>query len=84
VNELYTKIQSDKRHAKPQILLYRDIHRRDFGDWSMGWASGADEKTDVYFRYCAGREFEPSDLTGEAALQLLKDFVPYLSDVATA
>lgn len=74
VNNLYMKILVDRRHANPQILAYKDIQQRDFADWSMGWANETAVKRDIYFRYCAGRKFEPLDLTGEAAHALLCEF----------
>lgn len=73
VNDLYFKIQKDSRHKDSRILLYRDVNHRDFGDWSMGWASDVIAKKDIYFKYCSRRDFTPSDLTGEAGLALLKD-----------
>ena len=39
VNNVYSKIQRDSRHHGAQILMYRDIHLRDFGAWAMGWAN---------------------------------------------
>lgn len=74
VNELYFRIQKDPRHADPQMLAYRDIHQRDFSDWSMAWANETQDKKDIYFKYCASRNFVPSDLTGEGGHSLLREF----------
>ena len=56
------------------MLLYRDINQRDFGEWSMAWANETNEKRDMYFKYCATRNFVPSDLTGQGGLSLLQEF----------
>ena len=74
VNDLYFRIQGDPRHTDPQMLLYRDINQRDFGEWSMAWANETNEKRDMYFKYCATRNFVPSDLTGQGGLSLLQEF----------
>ncbi len=74
VNDLYFRIQKDPRHSDSQMLLYRDIHQRDFGNWSMGWANQSEENRDIYFNYCATRQFVPAELTGQGAHALLCEF----------
>ncbi len=80
VNQLYSKIQKDKRHSDIQILLYRDIYKRNFEKWSMGWASSSITKNKIFFKYCGHEEFNPSDLTGSSSFELLQDFSHYICE----
>lgn len=73
VNEVYGRILKDPRHSNSEILLFREIVRRDFGDWSMGWATEVAAKADVYFAYSANRNFDPRQMSGEAGLAMLVD-----------
>jgi len=79
VNTTYYRIQNDKRHRDPIILLYKDIHARDFCNWAMSWATDVKIKKEIYFRYCSRPEFLPNDLTGESALALLRDMKEFVS-----
>ncbi len=38
VRELYDKIAQDDRHQKPSIILEGNIEKRNFENWSMGFA----------------------------------------------
>jgi hypothetical protein len=74
VNDLYFRILNDPRHTHAQILCYRDIYKRDFSEWAMGWANESLAHSDIYFQYCTTKKFDPTELTGDSAHALLCEF----------
>ncbi len=59
VNTLYHRILLDKRHADPAILDFVEIHKRDFGGWTMGLVSSIAENQALFLKYSPGAEFDP-------------------------
>ena len=39
VDRVFQKIQADPRHKQISALIRRDITKRDFGDWKMGFVN---------------------------------------------
>ncbi len=73
VSRLYHRIAVDERHSHSVLLLFRQIARRDFGDWSMGLANGRKANRELFLRYGISGEFTPMAMSGEAALGFLRD-----------
>ncbi len=59
VNTLYHRILLDKRHTDPAILDFVEIHKRDFGGWTMGLVSSVAENQALFLKYSPGAEFDP-------------------------
>ncbi len=73
VNMVYNRIVADARHANPTLLLFREITTRDFPDWAMGDCDLESMRPSAVFRHGATRSFRPQQMSGEAALHLLKE-----------
>jgi hypothetical protein len=71
VNQLYTVILKDPRHAAVTILDYREVHHRVFEDWSMAYVSTRKMDQRILFKYAAGNRFDPFALTAEGARAFL-------------
>lgn len=68
IDELFTRIQQDPRHANIQLLSRRPIETREYADWSMGFERVTKERldrikglkdfsaNDFNFDYLAGNE----------------------------
>ncbi len=59
VNTLYHRILLDSRHTDPAILDFVEIHKREFGVWSMGLVSSIAENQALFLKYSPGAEFDP-------------------------
>lgn len=73
VNSLYQRIATDKRHDQLVILGYQELYRRDFQDWSMGFIPPSLISAEMNLKYSGDRHFNPYEMTGESALQFLKE-----------
>ena len=77
VNTLYHRIALDPRHADCQLLSVEEITTRDFPEWSMkvvDWSDATSAaKQATLLRYGTSHEFEPSTMTGPAAIGFLRE-----------
>lgn len=71
VNLVYQRILNDKRHSKIIMLDYREISAREFSQWSMGYSPSSSLTASLYLRYSGAKEFNPYEMSGESAYQLL-------------
>lgn len=71
VNGTYLKIAQDPRHSELMLLDYSPIHKRQFSEWSMGFAAETRESRKIYFAYSPTDEFNPYRLLGEASANFL-------------
>ena len=72
VRQLVGRIAADRRHGRIRTLLEDDIDRRQFAEWTMGFAAPADDDMPDGFRRSfddldAGRD---RDLMAQAAREL--------------
>lgn len=58
VEELFKNITTDRRVSNPLVLIQREIDKREFAEWSMGYRNAAQSKCSF-------------DLTAEAISQIL-------------
>ena len=75
VNNLYHRIVADARHHHVFLNEVSRIERRDFAAWSMKWMQAADALAirEILLRYHPREGFNPEQLTGESAAQMLKE-----------
>jgi len=72
VMETYGRIVEDRRHAEAKVLVAGPAEAREFGDWNM-CARRMTPADDAILDALAQREaFAPANLSGAAALRLLK------------
>lgn len=71
VNEIFASIMNDFRHQNVQLMLIEDIKQRDFPDWAMGLVSDSKNIQELITAYVGADEFNPYEITGKAALDLL-------------
>ncbi len=71
VNELYGQILRDGRHTDVLLLEYADIEARSFGGWAMGFLRSADIDPRTLAPFTTGKKFDPYQLTGAQARDLL-------------
>lgn len=76
VNQLYHTIIRDKRHRDPAILLFEEISRRDFSEWSMGYLGYTPENRALFLRYSAETTFDPYSMSADSLKQFFKDVGP--------
>ncbi|GAB4208148.1 MAG: hypothetical protein Fur0019_13530 [Tibeticola sp.] len=77
VNNLYARILLDRRHTDSAILSYRDIDRRDFGDWSMGYVLNSEKNREMFLAYSHDAAFSPLDLGTSAAQAMLSELAEH-------
>lgn len=77
VNALYARILLDRRHTDSAILSYRDIDRRDFGDWSMGYVLSSEKNREMFLAYSLDATFSPLDLGTSAAQAMLGELTDH-------
>jgi Sensors of blue-light using FAD len=75
VNETYHRIVGDARHAQPILLSVEEIGVREFGAWSMGYLGYTAANTGLFFKYSAGKAFDPAMLSASVSLAMLKELV---------
>jgi Sensors of blue-light using FAD len=71
VNALYTKLLSDRRHNKVEILGCKEIEERLWSDWSMGLAVSNNTNRSLFLKYSTRSEFNPYLMKADAAEKLL-------------
>ena len=81
INETYHRILNDKRHSRITILSYEQINVREFSDWSMAYIPESSLTKPVNLSYSGSSEFNPYDMSGESACQMLvslKKLLPFI------
>ncbi|NMP32521.1 BLUF domain-containing protein [Thalassotalea sp. M1531] len=79
VNQTFQRILRDSRHEGVLMLDYREIERREFAQWNMGYVPDSTRTHDIHLKYSSGTEFEPYELSGQSAHLLmleLKNVLP--------
>ena len=74
LSDLYTRLVQDTRHHLLLLLGSETLGERLFADWPMGFAAGDAVSAALYRRFSAVGHFDPSALSGPAALGLLLEF----------
>ncbi|ARN73013.1 BLUF domain-containing protein [Oceanicoccus sagamiensis] len=71
VNATYHNILNDPRHNDIVMLDYREVDSRKFDAWSMGYMPESSLTTPLNLRYSGTPEFDPYDMSGESAYQMM-------------
>jgi len=73
VNHLYSIITHDPRHRDAVILDYRQISKRDFAEWSMGYVPNTRLTRPMILKYSGQEVFNPFLMSGGSAHELMKE-----------
>ena len=76
-NQTYSRIAKDDRHHSPEIIDFRAIEHRHFGEWSMKLVQ-LDEMTSgsfrqLIFKFSDVQSFVPETMTAEQCFQFMKE-----------
>lgn len=67
VNNIYHKILNDTRHRNVVILDYKEVYKREFENWSMGYIHDSSLTASFNLKYSGNADFSPYNMPGEAA-----------------
>jgi hypothetical protein len=71
IEATFERIQQDRRHGDVNLLEFKEVANRSFGDWSMAFVGKADE----VFADWGNEGFDFSVVTGELLLSKLRVLV---------
>lgn len=80
VNNAYHKILNDKRHSRIVLLDYKEITKREFSNWSMGYMPESSLTAPTSLKFSGKNEFSPYEMSGESAHQMMLE----LKDISSA
>lgn len=72
INNLYSLIKEDRRHKNVELILFEDIKKRQYGQWSMALVHLSKDDPLVQMKH---PEFDPYAATGEDAMNLMQDLI---------
>ncbi len=75
VNERFARISQDPRHTAPVLLDYREIVKRQFADWNMGYLGEGSINKATFYEYSGTDTFDPYTLSGDSAAALMLAFI---------
>ncbi|MDR9826281.1 BLUF domain-containing protein [Vibrio sp. FNV 38] len=78
LNNTYAHIVNDKRHSKVTLIYFKEIHHREFGDWSMGDIPPSHLTALLNLQFSGSDQFNPYLLTGESAYRMLLQLKQHL------
>ncbi|MEF1280096.1 BLUF domain-containing protein [Vibrio fortis] len=78
LNHTYNHIVNDPRHSKVTIIYYKEIHSRQFGDWSMGDVPQTHLTSLLNLQFSGSTEFKPYELSGKSAYLMLLELKQHL------
>ena len=71
VNNLYMYILRDTRHTNVMLLDYKEIDKREFAHWSMGYIPNTAMSRETVMKYAPKGVFNPMEMSGSSAHGLL-------------
>lgn len=77
VNQTYSRILGDPRHAEVQVLDYSEVSRRLFPDWGMHGLAPSLMTRQRVLRYSERELFTPTRMSAAAALALLEELAAH-------
>jgi hypothetical protein len=78
LNHTYNHIINDSRHSNVTIIYYKEIHSRQFGDWSMGDVPQTHLTSLLNLQFSGSTEFKPYELSGKSAYLMLLELKQHL------
>lgn len=73
INQTYARIVRDPRHSDVQILDYREVDRRMFGEWGMHGLSPNTLTRQRLLRFGVREMFSPLRMSAASGLALLQE-----------
>ncbi len=77
VNQTYHRIVQDDRHHSPEIMDFRPIQARQFGEWSMKLVQLDDNAPanlkQLILKFSDFSTFSPEQMTAEQCFQFMKE-----------
>jgi hypothetical protein len=71
VNKIYNVIAGDRRHSKLEIIDYKEIDKREFTNWSMGYIPSASMSNSLILKFSGSSKFNPYEMNGDSAYKML-------------
>ena len=81
VNKTYHRILNDPRHSDIVLLDYKEIIKREFAQWQMGYIPSSSLTKPLNMSYSGTPDFDPFEMSGESAHQMmleLRDTIPVI------
>lgn len=73
IQAIFERIQYDARHSQVIILSFEPISERVFTQWSMGYIGTDSAASSLFADITLASDFDPSKLSGDRVLELLKE-----------
>ena len=71
INQLLTNLINDDRHQEIEVVHCGEINKREWGDWSMAYASPSKSNLPIFLKYSVSAEFNPYMMSTESIYRLL-------------
>jgi hypothetical protein len=84
VNATYSRILGDPRHHDVQLIDFRDVDQRWFGEWGMHGLPPSRLTRQRVLRYSDRELFTPTRMSGASAIALLADLARELEETAAS
>lgn len=81
VNSTFHKIANDPRHSQLIMLDYREVSCREYTGWSMGYLAESRMSAAIISKFSGSQVFNPYEMSGESAHQLMLATKEVASDV---
>nr|WP_249661132.1 BLUF domain-containing protein [Variovorax sp. PCZ-1] len=73
VDQLYSRIEQDKRHVGIKLISRQTIKQRAFQHWSMALVTPGVNNLEILQKYCKSQDFSPLALSANQARGLLNE-----------
>ena len=81
VNQLYTRIVSDPRHTRVELLSYEEIGERRFAGWAMGQVDMSRLNPALLLKYSESATLDPYAVSGAVSMALFQELMATASIV---
>jgi hypothetical protein len=81
VNKVYQVILKDPRHSNIVLLEYKELVKREFESWTMGYVPECRLTQVINMRFSGNGVFSPYEMLGESCHQMmieLKEEMPFI------
>ena len=79
VNLLYQHLLKDERHSEMEITSFREIAKRRFPNWRMGFFSYENESSQLFLKHSRRAEFAPFSMTASDVDEFFDEVVKYVT-----
>lgn len=74
ISDQLWSLATDSRHNGLVLVSARNIERRDFEGWMVGFAGHSDALDAIYMHYGTAPKLDPTDMSVQGAIDLLRSF----------